>query len=46
MMQLYKEQKLAAQRAAAKNTVISQTRKDRGLAPAGEPTGTMLDNSI
>ena len=31
MTQLHKEQKLAVQRAAAKNTVISQTRKDRGL---------------
>ena len=45
MMQLHKEQKLAAQR-AAKNMVISRSRKDRGLAPAGEPMGAVLDSSL
>ena len=28
------------------NTVISQTRKDRGLAPAGESMGAMLETSL
>ena len=46
MLQLHKDKKLTAFREAAKNTVISQTRKDRGLAPAGEPTGAMLDKSL
>ena len=46
IVQLQEEQQLAAQTAAAKNTVISQTRKDRSPAQAGEPTGAMLDNSL
>ena len=46
ILQLNKDTKLTAVREAAKHTVISQTRKIRGLAPAGEPTGAMLDKSL
>ena len=46
ILQLNKETKLTAKREAAKHSVISQTRKSRGLAPAGEPSGAMLDKSL
>ena len=46
ILQLNKDTKLTAVREAAKHTVIRQTRKSRGLAPAGEPTGAMLDKSL
>ena len=46
ILQLNKETKLTAKREAAKHSVINQTRISRGLAPAGEPSGAMLDKRL
>ena len=46
ILQLNEEKKLSAKREAAKHSVISQERIRRGLAPAGEPSGAMLDKRL
>ena len=40
---LNEERKLSAKREASKQTLTSKERKRRGLAPAGEPKGAMLN---
>ena len=43
---LNKETKLYAKREASKQTLTSQKRKRRGLTPAGEPKGAMLNSEM
>ena len=42
IVRLNEEKRLSAKREASKQTLTSQERKRRGLAPAGEPKGAML----
>ena len=46
IVQLNEERKLSAKKEASKQTVTSQERISRGLAPAGEPKGAMLNKGL
>ena len=46
IVRLNEERKLSAKREASKQTVTSQERIRRGLAPAGEPKGAMLNKGL
>jgi hypothetical protein len=46
IVRLNEERRLSAKRASTKQTLTSQERKRRGLAPAGEPRGAMLNGEL
>ena len=46
LVRLNEEKRLSAKREASKQTVTSQERIRRGIAPAGEPKGTMLNKGL